>query len=141
MNNPPATVILTQTAADVAPVASATPAAPPIVTQMPKVLAGEAATRTDARGRRITVKRLDPIQLYRLTKMMGQAANSEASVNLAMLAAAVREIDGAPEPFPTNESQIEAMLQRLGFDGIDAAAEALAESVAGSQPDRTTAKN
>ena len=44
------------------------------------------------------------------------------------MAFAVEEIDGVPVPRPANEQQIEAMVERLGDDGLAAVAEMITES-------------
>lgn len=91
--------------------------------------AAKPGTITDARGRKIVVKILDPVEFYRLGKMMGAAADSEFARNYASVAAAVRELDGEEETFPNSEREIEAMLTRLGHDGLEAANEALGKLV------------
>jgi hypothetical protein len=86
--------------------------------------AQETATVTDKRGRALTVGRLDALSYYRLTKAMGQTATNTATMELASIAAAVREIDGEPVAFRT-ENEIEFLIKRLDFDGLEAAAEGL----------------
>lgn len=83
--------------------------------------------KVDASGRRILVKGLSPLEVYRLAKIMGEAADSGFARNYAAIAASVREIDGEPEAFPNSDREIEAMLQRLGEEGLDTVAAALEE--------------
>jgi hypothetical protein len=104
-------------------------------------------TITDALGRKIVVKSLDPLQVYRLAKIMGAAADSDFARGYAALAACVREFEGEEEDFPTSDREIEAMMQRLGTEGLDAVNEALAElnvlkaKAAKEKSGRDTAKN
>jgi hypothetical protein len=58
---------------------------------------------------------------------------------MALLAASVAAIDDVPVPPPANEAQIEAMVSRLGDDGIAAIANALAPDT--SPLDVSAAKN
>ena len=45
--------------------------------------------------------------------------------SLAGLVFSVTEIDGIPVPLPTTEQQIEALVERLGDDGLDAIVQSL----------------
>ena len=47
---------------------------------------------------------------------------------MALIASSVNAIDDVPVPTPVNETQIEAMVARLGDSGISAVAEALQQS-------------
>ena len=85
----------------------------------------DSASHLDARGRLITVNRLSALQFYRLTKVMGAASSNVASMDLAAIASAVKKIDAAPVAFPSNEREVEFLIQQLDFDGLAAAGEAL----------------
>ena len=87
--------------------------------------AQEIATQTDARGRLITVNRLNALQYYRLTKAMGLTANNPASMDLAVIASSVRRIDAMDVAMPLSEREVEFLMQQLDFDGLAAAGEAL----------------
>lgn len=104
--NTPANVVVDQSA-------TTTDAAPATALKKPGHV-------TDAKGRRIIVKPLDPLELYRLARVMGPAADSEFTRSLASLAACVRAINDEPQPFPNTDREIQAMLQLLGSEGIDA---------------------
>lgn len=79
----------------------------------------------DAVGRRIGVKKLAFIDHYRLAKLLGQNSGNPGMMNDAMMAASVVEIDGGLVPKPGTELQLEAIIQRLDFHGLAAAAEAM----------------
>jgi hypothetical protein len=85
----------------------------------------ETASHTDARGRLITVNRLNALQFYRLTKAMGVNANNPATMDLAVIASSVKKIDATDIAMPSTEREVEFLIQQLDFDGIAAAGEAL----------------
>jgi hypothetical protein len=79
----------------------------------------------DAIGRRIGVRKLNFHGHYRLAKLLGQNSGNPAMMTDAMMAASVVEIDGDPIPMPGTELQLEALMQRLDFHGVAAAATAM----------------
>jgi hypothetical protein len=101
----------------------------------------DTASQLDARGRRITVKRLNALDYYRLTKVMGRAASNEATMGMAMLAVTVRRIDTQDIAMPASEKDVEFLMQQLDFDGIAAAGEALKQLNRDPQEDEEAAKN
>jgi hypothetical protein len=84
-------------------------------------------TITDAKGRKIVVRPVNPLEEYRLSKIMGQAGESSWARTIALQAAAVREFDGEEEDFPNSDREIEAIVQRLGAEGFEAVNKALSE--------------
>ena len=92
--------------------------------------AQSAPDTTDAQGRRLTLRRLTALDKLRLFKAAGpQLAQNQPWLGMALLAASVTAIDDIPMPPPATEAQIEALVSRLGDDGIDAVAKALAPDV------------
>ncbi len=88
--------------------------------------ASELQEVVDALGRRLTLRNLTALDKLRLFK----AAGSELALNqpwlaMAVLASSVTAVDGIPLPLPLNESQIEALVARLGDSGIEAVAQTL----------------
>lgn len=100
----------------------------------------ETAMATDAKGRVITVKRLNALQYYRLTKALGGAAANPASMEMATLACCVVRIDVTDIAPPQNERDVEFIIQQLDFDGIAAAGEAL-QQLTDPAVEREAAKN
>jgi hypothetical protein len=95
------------------------------------LLADALATRAvrDAEGRVLQVKRLTALDRLRLFKAVGPALAQNASyLGMAALAASVVDIDGVPVPAPVSEAQVEALVGRLGENGIAAAADAWADA-------------
>lgn len=80
----------------------------------------------DAAGRRIVLRRPGVVEQLRLFKAVGPVLAENAPwFGIALLAAAVVEIDGVPVPFPSGEAMVEAIVGRLGDAGVRAVAEAL----------------
>src|SRR4051812_6723694 len=63
------------------------------------------AVRPDMKGRKIGVRKISALQLFRLTKMLGEVPQS--TLQIAMNAVSCVSIDGEQVPFPTKESEIE----------------------------------
>ncbi len=100
----------------------------------------------DSRGRILTIRRLTVLDRLRLFKAAGAVLAENAPwFGMAVLAASVSAIDDVPVPMPTNESQIEACVARLGDDGLTAVADAIdgderadVETTAGNLPGTLT---
>ena len=76
---------------------------------------------TDASGRILTIRRPSTLDRLHLFKAVGPTlAANDRYLGLAMLAFTVIAIDGVPIPQPSNEHQIEAAIQRLGDDAVNA---------------------
>ena len=88
--------------------------------------AGALPSVADSDGRRIAVRRLSALDKLRLFKAAGPTlAQNEPWLGIAVLAYCVTAIDDVPVPTPANESQIEALVARLGDAGIEAVAATL----------------
>ena len=75
----------------------------------------------DALGRRLGVRKVGPLERMRIFKACGpENSRIEQYVGTATLAYAVAEIDGEPVSPPSTERQIEALVMRLGDEGLDA---------------------
>jgi hypothetical protein len=76
---------------------------------------------TDSKGRKITLKDPGILAQYRLVKMLGaDTAKNEIYVNMVVPLLWVVEIDGDAVAPPATERQIEAIIQRLGYEGVAA---------------------
>lgn len=88
---------------------------------------GDGITRVkDANGRQIGVKPLAALDMFRLTRAMGDDASNAALFRQAMVAVACVELDGIPVARPLNMTHIEALIARLDFAGFVAVSSALA---------------
>lgn len=74
---------------------------------------------TDSRGRSITLKNPGVLAQYRLVKMIGaEAAKNEVYVNMMLPILWVVRIDDSAIHAPSSEREIEALISRLGEEGI-----------------------
>jgi hypothetical protein len=102
---------------------------------VPAAVKSNSGEITDARGRKLVVKLLDPLETYRLARAMGPSADVDVARAYGSYAASVRVIDGVPQVFPNSDRDIQAMLQLLGSDGVEAVQKAIARM---AEPDGTT---
>ena len=100
------------------------------------------ASHLDARGRLITVNRLNALQFYRMTKTMGGTNSiNAATMDLAVIASSVKKIDATDIAFPGTEREVEFLIQQLDFDGLAAAGEALKKLSINPEDGTEAAKN
>lgn len=81
----------------------------------------------DARGRKITLRKPAVIQQFRLVRLLGDAAANATYMAMVFPLIFVTAIDGDPVLPPQKESEIEALIQRLDEDGIDAVVKGVGE--------------
>ena len=82
----------------------------------------------DARGRSITVRRLSPLARMNMIRIIPAADGEKAQyVGYCALACGVAEIDGERYPNPTSIRQIEAIVQTLDDDGLEAVGRGMQE--------------
>lgn len=82
----------------------------------------ETVDTLDNAGRVLTVRSPHALDQLRLFKAVGPIlAQNQPYLGMAMVACSVTAIDGVPVPMPGNEHQIEALVQRLGDAGLQAA--------------------
>ena len=89
---------------------------------------------TDGLGRVLSVRRPGALDRLRLFKALGPGlAQNDRYVGYAMLAMCVGSIDGVPVPQPSNEGQVEGLVQRLGDVGMVAIGQELADAARGNR--------
>ncbi len=105
--------------------------------------AGAADTVTDSAGHVIGVRRRSRREVMRLLRGWGAAANVDAWVGQAMVAASATSIDGRPLPEPITPDRAEAAADQLGDDGLAAIAAWYEAQGVGADPAeaRDAAKN
>lgn len=80
----------------------------------------------DAQGRVLALRRLSALDKLRLFEAAGpELSRNDRWLGMAVLACSVTAIDDVPWPMPASKQGVEAMVQRLGDDGIAAISEAL----------------
>lgn len=79
---------------------------------------------TDAKGRKLTLRRLTVRDQAKMLRAIGsvnpQQAQNQPYVQLVECAFMVADIDGVPQPLPSTEAQIDAAFDRLGDEGAAA---------------------
>ena len=74
---------------------------------------------TDALGRKLTIRDLSALEEIRLLRAIGpQQSDNRPYVELVQAAASVAFIDSKPMIKPTNERQIDMLIEALGDEGI-----------------------
>jgi hypothetical protein len=77
----------------------------------------------DPQGRKLKVKKLNALDRMRLYGIAGaDNSGNDRFMGYAAIAASVTEIGGEPVMFPESLFQLEALVQRLDEDGIEASA-------------------
>ncbi len=80
--------------------------------------ASQSVELTDARGRKITVRRLGVLDQARMLKAIGgEQSGNEAFVRIATAACMVSHVDGVLFPMPRTEAEVEAAIGRMGDEG------------------------
>ncbi len=103
-----------------------------------RIIAGAQAAHeaTDALGRRLALRRLGALDRLRLFKAAGATlASNPGWMGLATLVFSVTAIDDVPVPQPSSEAQIEALVGRLGDQGLAAISAALGSGAKASLAD------
>jgi hypothetical protein len=57
---------------------------------------------------------------YRIVEVVGESAKNQVYMSMVMPLLWITEIDGAPQMAPTTKRELEALIQRLGDDGVNA---------------------
>ena len=81
----------------------------------------EAESVTDAKGRKLTLRKINVVDQMKILRAIGPAqASNQPYVQLVTMAAMVADIDGVPIPLFANERQIDAACTRIGDEGFAA---------------------
>ena len=76
---------------------------------------------TDAKGRKIALRKLTVLDQGKLLRAVGaDNARNQPYVEIVTMSASVLSIDGVPAMIPTNERQIDAVIDRIGDEGFAA---------------------
>jgi hypothetical protein len=76
---------------------------------------------TDKAGRRLTLRKFGVLETLRLFKALGpELSVNNAYIGVASYASSVSMIDDIPIPYPASEASLEALIERLGDDGMEA---------------------
>ncbi len=81
---------------------------------------------TDKSGRRLTLRKFGVLETLRLFKALGpELSLNRPYLGYAKVASSVSMIDDVPVPAPLSEADVEAVLARLGDDGLAAVSESM----------------
>ncbi len=100
-------------------------------------------TVSDRNGRRLTIKKLSPLDRLRLFEALGSELSQNVPyVGYALSAACVVDLGGHHVAFPTSKRQVETLVNMLGDDGLDAVSDAYRENFSkGESGNLDTIKN
>lgn len=83
-------------------------------------------TGLDGKGRRLFVKELNALDYYNVSKALGAVASANpATLDMAMIACTVRQIDTIKYAIPSTERDVKLLIQVLDFEGLTAVGEAM----------------
>jgi hypothetical protein len=79
----------------------------------------KAAVLTDERGRKISVRKPDPLAQFRLIKAVGpEYAANDTYMRMINPLIWIADIDDVPVLPPASDREVEALIVRLGDDGL-----------------------
>lgn len=91
---------------------------------------------SDAKGRAITLSRPGVLAQFRLIESVGpETAKNEVYMGMVLPLIFVTDIDGEPVFQPANKLQLEALIQRLGDDGVEAVHKGVTEHFGARDPE------
>lgn len=90
--------------------------------------AGKTFETTDAKGRRLTLRKPSPLAEFRFVEMLGSAASNDRYFAMAIPILFVVKIDDEEIMAPARKSEFEAMVKLLGEEGIAAIQRCLEEN-------------
>lgn len=99
---------------------------------------------TDARGRKITLKKPGILSQFRIVEIVGgELAKNQVYMSMILPLIYVAEIDGDPVLFPASKRELDALIQRLDEDGIETVAAEAREKFGRTDPqaDKEAIKN
>jgi hypothetical protein len=83
---------------------------------------------TDARGRKIALKKPNVLSEFRFVEFLGESAENRVYVSMAMPMIYVTSIDGELIAPPSSKLQLEAVISRLDDDGVKAVLKGVSEN-------------
>ena len=91
-------------------------------------------------GVTLTIRKLTTLDEMRLARAVGRDSNVEAYMSFCYMAAAIAAINGDRLPFPQTPLECEAIVQRIGDDGVTAMAFYAAKKTAEKQAETRRAQ-
>ena len=82
----------------------------------------------DSKGRRITLQKPGLLAQFRIVKIVGgETASNRVYMSMILPVTFVTAIDDVPVPPPSNQAQLDALIQRLDEHGLTACVDGLNE--------------
>lgn len=107
--------------------------------QTPSQQAVSAASQTyavvDSRARRITLKKPGVLQQFKLVEALGEVAENRVYMRMALPLLYVTDIDGEGVVTLMRKSEVEALIQRLGDEGLEAVMHGMEKHYGGMESD------
>jgi hypothetical protein len=98
--------------------------------------AASEATVTDSAGRVITLKKPGVLAQFKLIEMLGgTAASNSVFVTMVLPLIYVTAVDGDPISRITKRAELDALIQRLDDDGVEAVMRGVSESFGQRDPE------
>lgn len=97
--------------------------------------ANEETSVIDARGRTITIKKPGVLAQYRLIEALGDSASNQTYMGMVLPIIYVTSIDDLAVHQPKTKIQVEALIQQLDEDGIEAVMRHVNETFGASDPE------
>jgi hypothetical protein len=100
-------------------------------------------TVVDAKGRKITLQKPGVLAQYRLIELLGDTASNQVYMGMVLPIIFVTAIDDEPVHRFTKRSELDALIQRLDEDGINAVMKGVTERFGAQDPesDKAALKN
>lgn len=101
-------------------------------------------TVTDSAGHRIHLRKPGPLAQYRLVEAAGASAENRTYMAMSLPLIYVASIDELPVAPIQNKAQLEALIQRLGDEGLEAVGNGIGEHFAAEidpEADKAKLKN
>lgn len=91
-------------------------------------------------GRTVTLKKPGVLSQFRLVRMLGDAAKNQVYVSMVLPFTYITAIDGKAVAAPNTEREIEALITRLGDEGVDAVMHGVADNFGSAKPEEVQAE-
>ncbi len=92
-----------------------------------KEAAKEITLAPDSRGRVFGIRKPGILAQFRIVDIMGDTAKNEVYMGMLMPIIFCTSIDGEQVPFPNSRREVEALIERVGEDGLATLAAGLQE--------------
>lgn len=92
-------------------------------------------TVVDSTGRSITLQKPGVLAQFRMIEMLGESAKNQVYLGMVLPLIFVTAIDDSPVAKPTTKRELEALIQTLSDEGVEAVMAGVNENFGASNPD------